>query len=139
MKLENFFISTVIIVGVIILGSRLVSQVEDKYELNDDGSSEFSAISDDLSTIYGYSTDMKDKVQADSIDKDDAYDEATKRAYEAVKKGPFDMLSHSINKTEAMVESIRGVDPVIFTLSKIILTLLAVFAVVYLIFRFIPR
>lgn len=139
MRLEYYFIGfaafgLVFLLGVDILGEGLVI-----YDVEMDTDSSFGKISSNVKEIYGYSIDTKDKIEGGTVSDEDAVNEMISGGYKGIRTSPFRLLAMSTNITQTMVTKtdMKGmVSPLIVDFIILVLTVLVIFTIIYLIFRF---
>ena len=142
MKLEMFIIAFAAFGLIFLLGLGIYSEGLNVYNVDVDTSSSFGKISSNVKQLYGYNIDTKDKLTGGTVSDTDAVDEMIAGGYKGIRTSPFRSLSIATNITQTLVTEtpMSGmVSPFIIQFLLLTLTVLVIFAIIYLIFRFQAR
>lgn len=142
MKLEMAVIAFAAFGLVFLLGLGIYSEGLNIYNVEVDTSSSFGKISSNVKELYGYSIDTKDKLTGGQVSDESAVDEMIRGGYTGIRTSPFRSLTIATNLTQTMVTEtpLSGmISPFIIQFILLVLTILVIFAIMYLIFRFQSR
>jgi len=137
MRLDNFLISILLFSLFIVVGVLIQTDVISEYDVNQttDRFTDVYRTSDDM---YNLGQNMKnDTFESDIEGTDQSWESMTKGSYSAVRfiRDSFTIVGDIM---DAIAKSI-GIPVIFVTFTMIILTTLIVFAIIYLVFRFIPK
>ena len=143
MRIDTFMIGMVIFSLFIVGGVLIVQDAVTEYELNIT-TDEFSDVYDTANDMYDIGKGMKEDVLEGEIEGgDESWESMTKGGYSAISffRSTFSIFGQIL---EALAKQLGFGDDEnvsnIFTLTfTIILTILGIFAIIYMVFRFQPR
>ncbi len=139
MKLEMFIIGFAAFGLVFLLGVGVLSEGLNFYNVEMDTDSSFGKVSSNVKELYGYSLDTKDKIEGGTVSDEDAVNEMIAGGYKGIRTSPFRSLAMATNITQTMVTEtpMAGmISPFIIQFILLVLTVLVIFTIIYLIFRF---
>lgn len=142
MKLEMFVIGFAAFGLIFLLGLGIYSEGLNTYNVDVDTSTSFGKISYNVKELYGYSIDTKDKLTGGAVSDTDAVNEMIAGGYKGIRTSPFRSLTIATNITQTLVTEtpMSGiVSPFIIQFILLVLTVLVIFTIIYLIFRFQAR
>lgn len=142
MKIEMFIIAFAAFGLVFLLGIGIYGEGLRIYDVDVDTSSTFGKVSSNIKQLYGYSLETKEQLTGGKVSDTDAVDDMIAGGYKGIRTSPFKTLTIATNLTQTLVTEtdMSGlVSPLIVQFIMLTLTVLVIFAIVYLIFRFQSR
>lgn len=136
MKLENIFIGAVLFGLVFITGLQIYGEGLSRYDVEADTDSTFGKMSYNLKAIYDYQDDVKEKIQGGKVTDAQAVDEMVKGGYTGIRNNPFTAIEVATNATMTLAQETGYVSPELVGFFMTVFSLLVVFAIIQLIFRF---
>jgi hypothetical protein len=136
MKLEMAFIGALLFGLVFVAGLNLYGEGLSKYNKDIDTSSTFGKMSYNLQGVYDFQQDSKDKLQGGIVTDESAVDEMVKGGYTGIRANPFFAMSVAANATQTLAQETGYVSPEILGWAMAVLSILIVFSIMALVFRF---
>ena len=137
MKPDSFLIGLVLFSLFIVAGTLILQDIITNYDLNVT-TDEYRGVYNITEDMYGLSQDMKEAtIEGDLEGGDESWESMTKGSYSAVR-----MLRESFSLVGGIADAVAkeiGIPSIFIKSLMIILTIMIVFALIYLVFRFIPR
>ncbi len=139
MKIEMLIIGIALFGLTFIVGLDIYSEGLGVYNVEIDTSSSFGKMSSNVQQLYGYSKDTKDKITSGIVSDEDAVNEMIAGGYTGMRSSSFNSLAIATNITQTLVTetTMSGIiSPFIIQFLMLVLTVLVVFSILYIIFRF---
>lgn len=138
MRLDKFLMAFVVFSLIVVTGTLIIGNINTNY--SDVGvnmsTDDFNDTYNTIDQMYNISQDMKNQTYGGDIEDGDALDSAISGSYSAIRmvRNTFKLIGDIINDVAEVV----GVPAYFITFAMTALTILIVFALIYLILRFRP-
>ena len=139
MKLEMMFIGALIFGLVFVVGLGIYGEGLSEYDVSVDTNSTFGQMTHNLKRIYDIQDSTKDQIQGGEVTDADAVDEMIKGGYTGVRSNPFTALTVAANASMTLGKETGFVSAPIIGFFMAVLSILVLFAIIALIFRFQQR
>lgn len=139
MKLEMMFIGALFLGLIMITGSTIIGEGLSRYNVESDTTTTFGRVSYSLKSVYDYQDSMKENIQGGDVTDQDAVDQMLAGGYTSIRNQPFNALTAATNTTMilAMESGFISADIIGFFIA--VISILVLFAIIALIFKFEQR
>ena len=139
MKIEMMMIGAVLFGLVFILGLDVYSTMLSNYDVNVDTASTFGKMSSNAKQIKDEAESMRGSIQGGSVTEDNAVDGMVLGGYSAIRNNPFTAIGVASNATQTLMLENHMVPAEAVVFLMLVLSILTVFAIIALIFKFEQR
>lgn len=136
MKLQMLFIGALMFGVLFVIGLNVYGQIISDYDVNVDTPDEWGRLHSNLKQYYDTQEDLKSNIRGGTVTDADAVDDMIKGGYTGIRASPFEAVGLAANQTTQLMVDTDYVDPLFAALFAIILSIVVVFAIVELVFRF---
>lgn len=139
MKIEMMMIGAVLFGVVFSLGLNFYGEMLSNYNVDIDTSSTFGEISNNAKEIAKINDQMQGDIEGGSVTEGDAVEDMIAGGYSAIKNSPFSAIGVAAEATETLLLEFHMVPAEAIDFIILVLSLLTLFAIIGLIFRFEQR
>lgn len=129
------FIAAAVFGLVFVLGLGFYTDSLGRYQVTADNSS-FGLITQNFQELNEQSNDVKDKIQTQPVEDEDAVDAIVSGSYKAIKNNVFDSLAIGVNASKMFMKESDLVPGPVMIFLVLALSIITGFSILYLIFRF---
>lgn len=139
MKLEMMFIGALFLGLVMITGSAVIGEGLSRYNVESDTTTTFGKVSYSLKNVYDYQDSMKENIQGGDVTDQNAVDQMLAGGYTSIRNQPFNALTAATNTTMLLAMESGFVNANIIGFFIAVISILVLFAIIALIFKFEQR
>jgi len=136
MKLEMAFIGALLFGLIFVTGLNLYGEGLSNYDKDIDTSSTWGKMSYNLKGVYDFQNDAKDKLQGGVVTDESAVDEMVKGGYTGIRANPFFAMSVAANATQTLAQETGYISPEVLSWGMAVFSILVIFSIIALVFRF---
>lgn len=136
MKLEMMFIGALSFGLVFVLYLGVYAEGLVNYDVDVDTSTSFGKLSYNAKQIQEYQDNVRASLQGGTVTDEDAVDAMVRGGYAGIRNNPFSSLSIAGNATETLLQEYQFVPAPVISFILLVISILVVFAIIALIFRF---
>ena len=138
MRIDHFLIGVILFSIFILGGVTIINDLNTVYDDVNMDSDDFGGVYDQIDQTYEVSSKVKNQTMDSDISDTDSWESMTKGSYSGVRSTAKDSFKLVGNITNAVAQEV-GIPPTFIRLFMIILGIALAFAIIYMIFRFIPK
>lgn len=139
MKIEMILIGVLLFGLVFVLGYDIHTEMLKNYDVEIDTTDPFGRMSDNGKQIKNQVQLMRNDIQGGSVSEGTAEDDMIRGTYQAIKNNPFTAIGTAGNATETLMKETDIIPAEAIGVLLLILSILTIFAIIALVFRFQQR